>query len=64
LIWLRIPVSKRRRGVTWRAVWDKTLPNKSMTRIDPACFFNGYTPAKKWVIVATIANPQSRDFKR
>jgi hypothetical protein len=27
-------------------------------------FYNGYTPAKKWVIVATIANPQSRDFKR
>jgi hypothetical protein len=27
-------------------------------------FYNSYTPAKKWVIVATIANPQSRDFKR
>jgi hypothetical protein len=25
---------------------------------------NGYVPAKKWVIVATIAHPQSRDFKR
>jgi hypothetical protein len=24
----------------------------------------GYAPAKKWVIVATIASPQSRDFKR
>jgi hypothetical protein len=27
-------------------------------------FYNGYAPAKKWVIVTTIASPQSRDFKR
>jgi hypothetical protein len=29
-----------------------------------ARFYNGYVPAKKWVIVATITRPQSRDFKR
>ena len=29
-----------------------------------ARFYTGYAPAKKWVIVATIAHPQSRDFKR
>jgi len=34
------------------------------TRIATARFYNGYTPAKKWVIEATLASPQSRDFKR
>ena len=34
------------------------------TRIANARFYIGYTPAKKWVIVATLASPQSRDFKR
>jgi len=34
------------------------------TRIATLPFYNGYTPAKKWVIGATIAHPQSRDFKR
>jgi hypothetical protein len=34
------------------------------TRIAKLRFYNGYVLAKKWVIVATIANPQSRDFKR
>jgi hypothetical protein len=27
-------------------------------------FYHGYSLAKKWVIVATIVGPQSRDFKR
>jgi hypothetical protein len=34
------------------------------TRIATLRFYNGYAPAKKWVIVANIAGPQSRDFKR
>jgi hypothetical protein len=34
------------------------------TRIATARFYNGYLLAKKWVIVATFAHPQSRDFKR
>jgi hypothetical protein len=34
------------------------------TRIATARFYNGYALAKKWVIVATIACPQSRDFNR
>jgi len=34
------------------------------TRIATARFYNGYTLTKKWVIVAAIASPQSRDFKR
>jgi len=34
------------------------------TRIANARFYNGYTPVNKWAIVATIANPQSRDFWR
>jgi hypothetical protein len=29
-----------------------------------ARFYNGYAPAKKWVIVAAVAHPQSPDFKR
>jgi hypothetical protein len=33
-------------------------------RIATARFFNGCVPAHKRVIVATIARPQSRDFKR
>jgi len=41
----------------------RNITNQS-TRIANARFYNGYAPAKKWVIVATIANPQSRDFKR
>jgi len=32
--------------------------------VSTARFYNGYAPAKKWVIVATIAHPQSRNFKR
>jgi hypothetical protein len=39
-------------------------PTNQCTQIVTARFYNGYTPAKKWVIVATIACPQSRDFKR
>jgi hypothetical protein len=38
-------------------------PNQC-TRIAIARFYNGYVLAQKWVIVATLANPQSRDFKR
>jgi len=34
------------------------------TRIANARFFNGYVPAKKRIIEATIADPQLRDFKR
>jgi len=34
------------------------------TRIAIARFYNGYLPAKKWVIMASLASPQSRDFKR
>jgi hypothetical protein len=34
------------------------------TRIATARFYNGYALAKKWVIGATLASPQSRDFKR
>jgi len=33
-------------------------------RIATARFYNGYALAKKWVIGATLASPQSRDFKR
>jgi len=39
-------------------------PTNQCTRIATARFYNGYVPAKKWVIVATVASPQSRDFKR
>jgi len=39
-------------------------PTNQCTRIATARFFNGYLPAKKWVIVASLANPQSRDFNR
>jgi hypothetical protein len=34
------------------------------TRIAIARFYIGYLLAKKWVSVATIASPQSRNFKR
>jgi hypothetical protein len=34
------------------------------TRIAIFRFHNGYLPAKKWVIVASLASPQSRNFKR
>jgi hypothetical protein len=34
------------------------------TRIATARFYNGFLLAKKWVIVATLAHPQSRDFSR
>ncbi len=34
------------------------------TQIANARFYIDYAPAKKWVIVATLAHPQSRDFKR
>jgi len=37
--------------------------NKSM-HANCAAFLNGYAPAKKLVIVATIAHPPSPDFKR
>ncbi len=50
-------------GTTYYISPSYTLTNQC-TRIANARFYNGYTPAKKWVIVATIAGPQSRDFKR
>ncbi len=34
------------------------------TRIANARFYTGYMLAKKWVIGASFADPQSRDFKR
>jgi hypothetical protein len=34
------------------------------TRIAKLRFYDGYVPAKKWVIVANLADPQSRDFNR
>ena len=34
------------------------------TRIAMLRFYNGHMLAKKLVIVATFASPQSRDFKR
>ena len=40
------------------------LTTNQCTRIANARFFDGYLPAKKWVIAATFASPQSRDFKR
>jgi hypothetical protein len=43
---------------------DKGRPTNQCTRIATARFYNGYVPAKKWVIVASLADPQSRDFKR
>jgi len=42
----------------------KNRPTNQCTRIATASFDNGYLPAKKWVIVASNAHPQSRDFKR
>jgi len=46
-------------------VWpQRCRPTNQCTRIATARFYNGYALAKKWVIVATIAHPQSRDFKR
>ena len=39
-------------------------PTDRCRRIATARFYNGYVPAKKWVIVATFACSQSRDFKR
>jgi len=42
----------------------KSRPTNQSTRIATVRFYNGYMPAKKWVIVATIADSQSRDFKR
>lgn len=41
----------------------RSLTNQC-TRIAAARFFNDYLLAKKWVIVATFASPQSRDFSR
>jgi hypothetical protein len=43
---------------------QKYRPTNQSTRIATARFYNGYMPIKKWVIVATIAHLQSRDFKR
>ena len=43
---------------------DKIRPTNQCTRIAMLRFYNGYVPTKKWVIVATLAHPQSRDFKR
>jgi len=40
-----------------------SLTNQS-TRIATARFYEGYMLVKKWVIVASLACPQSRDFKR
>jgi uncharacterized protein YceK len=38
------------------------LTNQS-TRIAKQRFYKGYAPTKKWGIEASIADPQSRDFK-
>jgi hypothetical protein len=38
-------------------------PTNQCTRIAIARFYNGYAPAKKWEIVATIANPQRGGFR-
>src|SRR6476659_6770259 len=43
---------------------SKKPPNKSIHANCERPIFNGYVPAKKWGIVATIASPKSRDFKR
>jgi len=50
-------------GMGWAIRQWVSLTNQC-TRIAIARFYNGYKPAKKWVIMATFANPQSRDFKR
>jgi hypothetical protein len=42
---------------------ERAAPNQC-TRIATARFYNGYVLAKKWGIVAVVANLQSRDFKR
>jgi len=42
----------------------KSKLTNQCTRIATLRFCNGYVLAKKRVIVATIADPQSRDFKR
>jgi hypothetical protein len=42
---------------------ERVAPNQC-TRIAKRRFYNGYTLANKWVIVAAIASPQSRNFKR
>jgi hypothetical protein len=53
------PISRPRRSVS-----DERIAPNQCTRIAMRRFYNGYVPAKKWVIVATIAGPQSRDFNR
>jgi len=47
-----------------RSVSGERIAPNQCTRIATARFFEGYLPAKKRVIVATFAGPQSRDFKR
>jgi hypothetical protein len=47
-----------------RPVSDERIAPNQCTRIVTARMNKGSEPAKKWVIVATIAGPQSRDFKR
>ena len=42
---------------------ERIAPNQT-TRIAVARFYEGYLPAKRWVIIATIAPPQSRGFNR
>ena len=47
-----------------KPVSDERIAPNHCTRIANARFYIGYAPAKKRVIVATIAHPQSRNFKR
>jgi len=42
----------------------KSKLTNQCTRIATLRIYNGYVLAKKWVIVASLAHPQSRDFKR
>jgi hypothetical protein len=53
------PISRPRRSVS-----DERIAPNQCTRIAKRHFYNGYLPAKKWVIATSIASPQSRDFKR
>jgi len=51
-------------GFTNQPYWlARPCLTNQYTRIATARFYNSYVLAKKWAIVATIASPQSRDFK-
>jgi len=47
-----------------RSVSDERIAPNQSTRIANVRFYIGYMLVEKRVIVATIAHPQSRDFKR